>query len=155
MTRTPGDEPRRLQALAGEWTGEEQLAVSRWSPGGPATARVSARMALGGYYLVQDYVERMEGRTTIQVQAVFAWDEERRQYLLYWFDSHGYAPQQPGSGQWEGDTLTLTRVSSRGMARHHYRIEGSEAYTLKIENSFDDGASWEAVMEGRYLRAGN
>jgi hypothetical protein len=155
MNRTPGEESLRLQAFAGEWTGAEQLAASRWSPGGPATARVSARMTLGGYYLVQDYAEQVDGRTTIEVRAVFAWDEERRQYLLYWFDSYGYAPQQPGTGQWQGDTLVLTRVSSRGVARHSYRVEGPDAYTLKIENSFDGGTSWQPVVEGRYLRAGS
>jgi hypothetical protein len=112
---SPGDEHRRLAALAGEWSGEETLAASRWSAGGRAVARVSARMALGGYYLEQDYTGEMDGRTTIEVHAVFAWDEEQRQYLLYWFDSYGFAPQAPGSGQWQEDGLVLTRRSSRGM----------------------------------------
>jgi hypothetical protein len=152
MTRTPGQESLRLQAFAGEWTGEEQLAASRWSPGGPATARVSARADLEGYYLVQDYTEEVDGHRAIQVHAVFAWDEEQRQYLLYWFDSYGFAPQAPGSGQWQGDTLTLTRSSSRGIARHSYRFDGPDTYRLKLENSFDGGQTWQVVMEGVYRR---
>lgn len=153
MARIPGEEHKRLYALAGEWVGEEQLAASRWSAGGPATARVSARVDLEGFYLVQDYTEQVDGRTSIQVHAVFAWDEEQRQYLLYWFDSYGFAPQMPGSGQWQGDTLTLTRTSSRGMARYSYRFENADAYRLKLENSFDSGQSWQPVMEGVYRRA--
>lgn len=152
MTRKPGDEHKRLHAFAGEWIGEEQLAPSRWSAGGPATARVSAHVALEGFYLVQDYSEAVDGRPTIQVHAVFAWDEEQRQVLLYWFDSYGFAPQAPGSGQWDGDTLVLTRTSSRGMARHSYRFEGVDSYHLKLENSFDGGQTWQPVMNGVYRR---
>jgi len=152
MTRKAGEESKRLHAMAGEWIGEEQLAPSRWSAGGPATARVSARVELEGYYLVQDYSETVGGHPGIQVHAVFAWDEEQRQYLLYWFDSYGFAPQAPGSGQWDGDTLTLTRSSSRGMARHSYRFEGADAYRLKLENSFDGGQTWQPAMEGVYRR---
>ena len=153
MKRQPVEESKRLQALAGEWIGEEQLAPSRWSAGGLASARVKARVDLEGYYLVQDYTEEVEGRVSIQVHAVFAWDEEQRQYLLYWFDSYGFAPQAPGSGQWQGDSLVLTRSSSRGMARHSYRFEGPDRYRLRLENSFDGGQSWQPVMDGVYRRA--
>ena len=152
MKREPLEQHLRLHAFAGDWTGEEQLAPSRWAEGGPATARVSARAELGGFYVEQHYTEEVQGKVSIQVRAVFGWDEEKQQVLVYWFDSYGFAPQQPGTGQWDGDTLLLTRVSSRGMTRHHYRFENAGCYTMRLESSFDGGATWQPVMEGRYRR---
>ncbi|HZR33867.1 MAG TPA: DUF1579 family protein [Nevskia sp.] len=153
MTRQPLEQHLRLHAFVGDWTGEEQLAPSRWAAGGPATARVSARAQLGGFFVEQHYTEEVQGRVSLQARAVFAWDEESRQFLLYWFDSYGFAPQQPGTGQWRDDTLVLTRVSSRGMARHSYRFEGADLYHLRLENSFDGGHTWQPVADGVYRRA--
>ena len=153
MNREPLPEHLRLHAFSGDWTGEEQLAASHWSSGGPATARVSARVELGGWYVEQHYEETLNGAPGIQVHAVFGWDEEKGQVLLYWFDSYGFAPQTPGVGQWQGDTLVLVRTSSRGMARHSYRFESSDLYHLVLENSFDGGQSWQPVMSGSYRRA--
>ncbi len=105
----------------------KRLAVGHSAPPSPGQWRASTRSE--GYYLVQDYTETVDGRSSIQVHAVFAWDEEQRQYLLYWFDSYGFAPQAPGGGQWDGDMLTLIAArSSRGMARIIDRFEGADAY---------------------------
>src|SRR5436305_10362200 len=49
----PLEEHRKLAAFAGEWTGEEVVYPSRWVAGGPAASRVSARIDLNGFYLVQ------------------------------------------------------------------------------------------------------
>src|SRR6201992_3468931 len=54
---SPLEEHRKLAAFAGEWSGEEMVYPSRWTQGGPATSRVSARMALNGFYLIQGSVQ--------------------------------------------------------------------------------------------------
>src|SRR5450755_1123349 len=50
----PLEEHRKLAAFAGEWSGEEVVYPSRWNAGGPATSRVTARIDLNGFYLIQD-----------------------------------------------------------------------------------------------------
>jgi hypothetical protein len=84
-----------LAALAGEWHGDEHIATTRWGPGGPASARISARLELGSRILVQDYREERDGKTALEVHAVFVAGPEHDQYGLYWFDSYGFAPAQP------------------------------------------------------------
>ena len=43
---TPLEEHRKLAVFAGEWSGEEMVYPSRWTAGGPATSRVTARASL-------------------------------------------------------------------------------------------------------------
>ena len=58
----PLEEHRRLAAFAGEWAGEETVYPSRWVEGGQATSRVSARMDLNGFYLIQDTRQSRDGK---------------------------------------------------------------------------------------------
>lgn len=141
-----------LTALAGEWHGEEQIATTRWGPGGPASSRISARLELGSRILVQDYREERDGKTSLQVHAVFVAGPEHDQYGLYWFDSYGFAPAQPAPGLWDGRRLSFVRSSSRGQTRHIYELRGDDAFTLTLESSFDGGVSWESVLNGVYRR---
>jgi len=59
---TPLEEHRRLAVFAGEWNGEEMVYPSRWNAGGPATSLVTAKMALNGFYLIQDTVQMRDGK---------------------------------------------------------------------------------------------
>ena len=62
---TPLEEHRKLAAFAGEWEGEEMVYPSRWTAGGPATAKVSARIDLNGFYLIQDARQTRDGKEII------------------------------------------------------------------------------------------
>jgi hypothetical protein len=141
-----------LTVLAGEWRGDEQIAETRWGPGGPATGRISARLDLGNRVLVQDYHEERDGKPALQVHAVFVAGPEHDQYALYWFDSYGFAPAQPAPGLWDGRRLSFVRSSSRGQTRHIYELQGDDAFALTLESSFDGGVSWEPVLNGLYRR---
>jgi hypothetical protein len=141
-----------LGCLAGEWQGEETIATTRWGQGGRATAHVTASLQLNGRTLVQDYREERDGKTSLQVHAVFVAEPEHDQYCLYWFDSYGFVPGTPAPGLWNGERLTFVRSSPRGQTRHVYVLDGEDAYTLKLESSFDGGVSWELVMNGTYRR---
>ena len=74
----PTEEHRRLAAFAGEWNGEETVYPSRWVAGGPATARVTARIDLNGFYLIQDTRQFRDGKETFATHAVFTYDREDR-----------------------------------------------------------------------------
>lgn len=142
-----------LEFLIGHWTGEEQVATTRWGQGGPATAEVDARMALGGKAVAIDYREQRDGKPALQAHAVIVPGTDHDAFQLFWFDSYGFVPTAPAPGHWDGQRLTFLRSSPRGQTRHVYTPEGDGAYALTLESSFDGGVTWEAVMSGRYRRA--
>ena len=148
----PTEEHRRLAAFAGEWNGEETVYPSRWVAGGPATARVTARIDLNGFYLIQDTKQFRDGKETFATHAVFTYDREDRLYKLFWHDSLGYFAPAPASGGWKGKTLTLVRGSLRGNARHVYEVVDADTYTMKIQFS-PDSEGWADVLTGIYRRA--
>jgi hypothetical protein len=141
-----------LAAMAGEWTGEESIATTRWGQGGPASGFVSARFDLGGKVLLQDYREERDGKPALQAHAVFVAGQEPGEYAMYWFDSYGFVPSQPAAGHWDGTRLVFLRVSSRGQTRHIYEMVADGLYRLTLESSFDGGVNWEQVMQGEYRR---
>jgi len=144
-----------LDALVGEWVGDETIATTRWGQGGPATGHVQARFDLGGKALLLDYRETRDGKLALQAHAVFVAGQEPGEYALYWFDSYGFAPAQPATGHWDGKRLVFLRTSQRGQTRHIYEWVADGAYRLVLESSFDGGVNWERVMEGEYRRVGD
>lgn len=142
-----------LEFLIGRWTGEEQIATTRWGQGGPATAEVEARLDLGGKAVVIDYREQRDGQPALLAHAVIAPGPEHDQFQLFWFDSYGFVPSAPAPGHWDGQRLTFLRSSPRGQTRHVYTPQADGGYALTLESSFDGGVQWEPVMSGRYRRA--
>jgi hypothetical protein len=148
---TPLEEHRRLAVFAGEWRGEEMVYPSRWTEGGPAKSHVTARVALNGFYLIQDAIQTRDGQETFATHGVFTYDRDDRHYKLFWHDSLGYYSPAPASGGWTGKVLTLVRGSLRGNARHVYEIVDDDRYSLKIQFS-PDAEGWSDVLAGTYRR---
>ncbi|WP_017461927.1 DUF1579 family protein [Dyella ginsengisoli] len=144
----------KWQWMAGRWEGEERISATRWGPAGIARGCIDARIELGGRLLVQDYRHDRDGATALQVHAVFVAEPEGR-VSLYWFDSYGFLPQEPAAGAWCDEVLTIVRRSPRGQTRHRYTPLDGQAFRLELASSFDDGASWEPVMEATYHRIGD
>ena len=144
-------EHHKLAVLAGEWSGEEMVYPSRWTSGGPAISKVSARMALNGFYLIQDSVQMRDGEVIFATHGVFTYDREDRRYKLFWHDSLGYYAPAPASGGWTGEVLMLVRGSLRGNARHLYEIIDDNSYRMKIQFS-PDSEGWNDVLTGIYKR---
>lgn len=142
----------QLSALQGTWSGEENIAASKWGPGGIANAQLSARLDLNDRVLIQDYSAERDGKRWLAAHAVFVFDQAKSAYSLYWFDSLGFTPTEPAAGAFDGSTLKFLRVSPRGQTRHVYTFPSGGEYVLRLESSFDGGATWNLVMEGRYSR---
>src|SRR4029453_16238209 len=108
----------KLAVFAGEWAGEEMVFPSRWTAGGPATSKVSARIALNGFYLIQDPVQMRAGKESLAPHGVFPCDREDRLYKLFWHDSLGYYPPSPASGGWSGKTPDAVPGPPGGTSSH-------------------------------------
>ena len=148
----PLDEHRKLAVFAGEWAGDEMVHPSRWTAGGPAASKVVARIALNGFYLIQDSVQTRDGQESFASHGVFTYDRDDRTYKLFWHDSLGYYPPSPASGGWAGKSLILVRGSLRGNARHVYEVVDDNTYNMKIQFSpYAEG--WNDVLTGIYKRA--
>src|ERR1700676_252992 len=147
----PLEEHRKLAVFAGEWSGEEVVFPSRWNAGGSATSQVTARIALNGFYLIQDTHQTRDGKESFATHGVFTYDREDRHYKLFCHDSVGYYARPPASGGWTGKVLTLVRGSLRGNARHVYEILDDNSYSMKIQFS-PDAEGWADVLTGVYRR---
>ena len=147
----PLEAHKKLAALAGEWIGEETVFASRWVEGGKATSRVTARMDLNGFYLIQDTRQSRDGKESFATHGVFTFDREDKLYKLFWHDSLGYFAPAPASGGWKDSKLTLLRGSLRGIARHVYEIIDADTYSMKIQFS-PDAEGWSDVLSGVYRR---
>ena len=149
---SPLPEHKRLAVFAGEWNGEEMVYPSRWQAGGPATSRVSARIDLNGFYLIQDTKQMRVGKETFATHGLFTNAREDRTYKFFWHDSLGYYPPSPASGGWARNSLVLVRGSLRGNARHVYEVVDDNTYNMKIQFS-PDAEGWSDVLTGVYRRA--
>jgi hypothetical protein len=146
-----GAEHARLLALAGEWEGTEEVATTPWGPGGPAFGAMVFRSDLDGFSLIQDYVQRKGDRTSFRGHGVFMIDPESQDVLWYWFDSMGFPPGPPARGSFQGQALTLTRVTERGASRYVYEIADNEL-AFSIENRFPQDPDFKPFVRARYAK---
>ncbi len=141
----------RLQAFLGEWQGEERVEPSPWGKGGPAAGRMSFRADLDGFAVIQDYVQFKDSLVTFRGHGVFTVDPKTEEVLWYWFDSVGFPPDEPARGRFEGDLLTLNRVSARGASRYAFGIT-TDGCTFQIENKLTNEPDFQLFMRGVYAR---
>ena len=141
----------RLRRLEGEWAGEEMLHPTPWAPGGSAQGRWTFHLDSSGRYLVHDYSEERQGGVRFDGHGVLAAAEDGAGYLWFWFDSLGYIPTPPGTGSWDGDTLTLIRTSPRGANRSVFALDG-DRFTLDISFRGAADAADTPVIQGTFRR---
>ena len=147
----PGEAHKRLEKLVGSWIGEEVMQPSPWAPeGGTATGRVTNRMALDGFNIIQDYEQERNGVVTFRGHGIFSWDAMRHDYVLHWFDSMGMPPNE-FRGDFDGDVLTLNSRGPQGHSRGIHDFTRPGSYTFKMDMS-QDGSQWQNFMEATYQR---
>ncbi len=148
----PTDAHRKLEKLAGNWTGCEVLSPSPFDPtGGDATGTVHNRVALNGFVLVQDYEQQRDGKVSLTGHAVFTHDAGQDRYTLHWFDSSGFPPSQ-FHGNFEGDVLSMICDMPMGKLRATFDVSKEGTYVFKMEMS-GDGQNWNPFMDGTYTQA--
>lgn len=145
------DAHRKLEKITGTWLGQETIHPSPMDPqGGPAIGRVSNRMALDGFAVVQDYEQERGGRVPFRGHGVFRYDAHSQQYVLHWFDSLGFPPGE-FRGTFDGDVMILTMYAPQGSSRATFDFRQPAAYQFTMEVS-PDGQQWFPFLGGTYQR---
>ncbi|MEB3044501.1 DUF1579 family protein [Rhizobium mulingense] len=150
---TPSAAHFRLSAFAGVWEGEEHVAASAWTSEGKASAALSGEALFGGFFLEQHYRQTREGAVSFEARNVFGFDGSDQAYKLYQFDSAGFAPPSPASGEWNGNELVLTKTSPRGRQRTAFTFENEDCYRMGVSFSPAGSDTWQEVVSGIYRRA--
>ena len=146
----PTDAHQKLERLVGDWTGEETMHASPWSPAGKFTGRVRNARALDGFAVVQDYQQVQNGQVAFRGHGIFRFDAPSGTYQLTWFDSFGVAASL-FTGTFEDDVLRM----QMGMAQGHMRVRwdlakaGAIDYLMEVSG---DGKQWQPMLEGIYKR---
>ncbi|MGO6710985.1 DUF1579 family protein [Rhizobium leguminosarum] len=150
---TPSAAHFRLNAFAGVWEGDERVAASAWTSEGKASAEFSGEALFGGFFLEQRYRQTREGAVSFEARNVFGFDASDKTYKLYQFDTAGFAPPVPASGEWNGNELVLMKTSPRGSQRTVFTFENEDCYRMGVSFSPAGSDTWQEVVSGVYRRA--
>jgi hypothetical protein len=143
---------KKLEALIGDWSGDETMHPMPWDPqGGPAKGRYKVRAAAGGFGVVQDYEQKRGGKVSYVGHGVLGYDAKENSYLWHWSDSMGGVPGQVTRGTWDGNRLVFQASCEQGHSRYTYVFKKKDVIDFAIEQSMD-GQQWAPFMNGRYTR---
>ncbi len=147
----PTADHKRLEKLAGIWTGTETMYPSQWDPkGGPADATTHTRVALDGFAVISDYEQKRGGQRTYAGHGVWTWDGHRQQVVLHWFDSMGQGVDE-FRGAWNGEVLQVASKNPVGHWRMTYDFTTAGTMKSRMETS-PDGVAWKPMFDGAYRR---
>lgn len=146
-----GPAQEKLKIFVGEWRGKEKMSPSPWLPnGGEREAKISNKLALGGFAVAQDYAQLDKGKVVYPGHAVLMKNPAADNYQMYWFDMFWPSVFE---GSVDGDKWVFTSVNPGGQhSRATYDFSSSGAYMFRMEMS-EDGKSWKTMMEGSYSKA--
>lgn len=134
----------RYASLLGDWSGDEELFPTAWTAAGSARGALTVEPGPDGILL--DYVQIQDAGHLIAHGVVSAAG-------FWWFDSYGFAPESPGTADWEGDELVLDRRSTRGRTIMRLRRDG-ERLAIELDTATPPDAEPAPLMRGTYLRQG-
>lgn len=148
---TPGEAHRVFELMAGKWEGDEKMYPQPWAAeGADGQAKIENRLALGGFVLVQDYVQHQHGRAVFEGHGVLSWDDGAKQYVMHWWDSMGMPPNVFRGGM-VGGVLVMTSDFPGGQGRSTWDFRDAGKYTFRMEILGPNGAA-SPMMDGSYRR---
>ena len=141
----------KLEKVAGNWEGEETMYPSPWDPeGGSAVGRITSRVALNGFALINDYEQERDGKITLTGHGVFTYQPKEDSYTLVWVDCMG-APPEIFKGKFEGDILKLAHGGPGMHVRLTYDVSEPDVLKTGMEMS-QDGNTWNRFFDARLAR---
>ncbi len=145
----PGKAHEFLSRMAGVWVGQEHMYPSPWAPeGSDADAHVENRLALGGFSLIQDYVQSQNGQQTFEGHGVLGWDSAASEYIMHWWDAMGM-PVNVFRGHETGGVMVLTSIGPHGSSKGTWDFSKDGTYIFRMEVS-PDGEQWFPMVDGVY-----
>ncbi|MBI3834776.1 MAG: DUF1579 family protein [Planctomycetes bacterium] len=129
----PNENHKKLQMLAGKWTGEETFHATPFALAGNATSTTNARVDLDNFFLISDHEQKRDGKVTYRGHGVYGYDTFANKFTMHWFDVMGCDPGAPATGDWNGNTLTLQHSHKMGHGKFTFVIDGEGKYTFKID----------------------
>ncbi|MAG57708.1 MAG: hypothetical protein CMJ83_15585 [Planctomycetes bacterium] len=144
------DGHKKLETIAGTWTGDEHMQPSQWVPE-PMTAQGKSvcKLILNGFAVSMDYVQSCGGQEMFSGHGVYTYNGKDDSYLLHWFDSMG-AGCEVFSGGFDGDTLVMTSKGFMGYMRMTSDYSGGQLAS-RMEMS-QDGEDWTLMFRGTYSK---
>lgn len=145
----PGPAQEKLKIMIGEWRGQEKMHPTQWMPeGGVRDAKISNRLALDGFAIIQDYAQFDAGKPAFVGHAVILKNPHADTYQMYWFDL--FSPSV-FEGSFDGKTGAFLSKSPMGTTRASWDFSRPRAYAFKMETS-QDGKSFTPMMDGEYQK---
>ena len=145
---------KKLEALAGRWSGEETMYPTPWDPaGGKAQGSTRSRLQCDGFCLVQEYVQKRNGKISYRGLGVMGYDPAANCYLWHWTDTIGGMPCQAMRGEWTGNKLVFSHGTEEGHVRYSYAFLKDGTQSFSIEHSWN-GTTWAPFITARYSKAG-
>lgn len=145
---------KKLVVLIGSWSGEEKLAPAPWDPvGGEAQGRITVESLFDGMYLMAKYDHIKDGRIQFQGLGLYGYDIRHSLYTMYWFDSFGFDPRGPATGNWVGNSLILDQKDEFGLTRYVYTFNGEDELQMEIQIGQDE-PTFQEWLRGTYKRTG-
>ena len=146
----PGPAQEKLKAFVGEWRGKEKMHPTQWMPeGGMRDAKISNKLGLDGFAVVQDYTQLDGSTPTFSGHAVILKNPQADNYQMHWFDS--FSPSL-FEGSFDGKKGVFVHKSAMGLNRATFDFSKPGSYTFRMEMS-QDGKSWAPMMDGEYKKA--
>jgi hypothetical protein len=148
----PSDGHRLFEKMAGSWIGDETIYPGPMDPvGGKAISRYSTRIGVNGFALISDYEQERGGAVTFRGHAVFTFEPQSGDYVMYWVDTMGM-PGETFRGRFDGNTLTLSSQNPMGQARLSYSFSADDRIMSRMEVS-QDGFNWMPFFDSTYAKA--
>ena len=145
----PGPEVKKLDVLAGSWTGEGDIKPSPMGPGGKMTESEKCEWMEGGYFLVC-HVDFKSSMGNGYGMGVMGYSKDDKAYTYHEFNSWGEAMDSKGA--MDGDTWTWTsdeKVDGKMMkGRFVMKITSATSYDFTYETS-PDGTKWTMAVDGK------
>lgn len=115
----PGENHKQLANMAGKWSYTVKWWMNPQSPPSESTGTMTAKMAMGGRYLISEHKGKMEmpgadgkiTKTEFQGMSIDGYDNAKKKFVSSWIDNMGTGIMN-SEGTYDDATKTLTCTGS-------------------------------------------
>ncbi|GGY76943.1 hypothetical protein GCM10011613_21820 [Cellvibrio zantedeschiae] len=139
----------KLSLFIGQWSGGGEVLPNPWGPAGACEGVWQFGFDKSGMNLLHDYRETRGDGFQFEAHGVFNIDPQTKEVIWFWFDSLGFPPLNPARGDWDTDTLILTKKTPRGIGRSTF-IFKHKYFEYTIEAQVNGEKNFSTIMRGEF-----